>query len=128
MLSSVSKNKVTVAIMVAALASTFVAGVLHVMMAPRSLEREFLEGVFFLISGILQIFWVLPVLRDWHKVWYYVGMGGSGVLFALWLMERIPGLMDGRGIRLSANTIAIEAFQIAFIVLCFVLLKRRTND
>ena len=109
------------------MASTIIAGMLHILMAPRSIEREFLEGVFFLISGVMQVFWLLPILKEWHKVWYYVGIGGTGVLFALWFMERIPGLVDGRGIRLSPNTIAIEGFQIAFIVLCFILVRRRAK-
>jgi hypothetical protein len=109
------------------MASTIIAGMLHILMAPRSIEREFLEGIFFLISGVMQVFWLLPILKEWHKVWYYVGIGGTGVLFALWFMERIPGLVDGRGIRLSPNTIAIEGFQIAFIVLCFILVRRRAK-
>lgn len=107
------------------MSSTIIAGALHILMAPRSIEREFLEGIFFLISGIMQVFWLLPILKEWHKAWYYVGIGGAGILFVLWFMERIPGLVDGRGIRLSPNTIAIEGFQIAFIVLCIILLRRR---
>lgn len=123
----VIKNKITFGIICAVIASTVIAGVLHILMAPRSLEREVLEGIFFLISGIMQVFWLLPVLKEWHKIWYYVGIGGTGLLFALWLQERIPGMMDGRGIRWSANTVAIEVFQIAFIVLCIILLVRRSK-
>ena len=123
----VSKNKITFAIICGAMASTIIAGVLHILMAPRSIEREFLEGIFFLISGIMQVFWLLPILKEWNKGWYFVGIGGTGILFALWFMERIPGLLDGRGIRLSPNTLAIEGFQIAFIVLCIILLRIRAK-
>ena len=127
-MSYLSKNKATSALMIAAMVSTLVGGILHIMMAPRSLEREFLEGVFFLISGILQVFWMLPIIKKWNRVWHYVGIGGTAILFALWLGERIPRLIDGGGIRLSANTLAIEGFQIAFIVLCIMLLKRKSKE
>ena len=120
-------NKLKFALIIIAMASTVIAGILHIFMVPRSIDRDVYEGIFFLISGILQIFWILPIIKDWHKVWYYVGIIGTGVLFALWLATRIPGIESGRGIKLSANTVAIEAFQIAFIVLCFVLLKNKTK-
>ena len=97
-------------------------------MVPRSLDREFEEGVFFLISGILQVFWILPIIKNWNRIWYYVGIGGTAILFALWIGERMPRLVDGGGIRLSSNTLAIEGFQIAFIVLCIILLKRKSNE
>ena len=121
-------DKVNLILVIGAVAATAIGGILHVLMAPRSLNREFEEGIFFLISGILQIFWILPIIRNWHKVWYFVGIGGTAVLFALWLGERLPRLLDGGGIRLSANTLAIEGFQIAFIVLCVILLKRKSSE
>jgi len=123
-----SKNKLKAILIIAAITSTTIAGILHIFMVPRSIERDMYEGIFFLISGILQIFWIMPIIKDWHKIWYYVGVSGTTVLFVLWFAERIPGLESGRGIRLSANTVAIEAFQIAFIGLCIVLLKRKLKS
>ena len=120
-----SKNKLKSILIIAAIASTTIAGILHIFMVPRSIDHDVYEGIFFLISGILQVFWILPIIRDWNKIWYYIGIGGTAVLFVLWFAERIPGLESGRGIRLSTNTIAIEAFQIAFIGLCIVLLRRK---
>jgi hypothetical protein len=111
-----------------AITATAVGGILHILMVPRSLDREFEEGIFFLISGILQVFWILPIIKNWNRIWYYVGIGGTAILFALWIGERIPRLVDGGGIRLSSNTLAIEGFQIAFIVLCIILLKRKSNE
>lgn len=123
-----SQNKLKVILIIAAIASTTIAGILHIFMVPHSIERDMYEGIFFLVSGILQIFWILPIIKDWHKIWYYIGVGGTAVLFGLWFAERIPGLESGRGIRLSANTVAIEAFQIAFIGLCIVLLRRKLKS
>ena len=122
------KNKINFSLVIGAIVSTAIGGILHILMAPRSMNHEFEEGVFFLISGVLQIFWILPLIRDWNRVWYYVGIGGTAILFALWIGERIPRLVEGGGIRLSANTIAIEGFQIAFIALCVILLKRKSNE
>jgi len=122
-----SKNKLKFILIIASIASTTIAGILHIFMVPRSIEHDMYEGIFFLISGILQVFWVLPIIKDWHKIWYYVGIGGTVVLFVLWFAERIPGLESGRGIRLSANTVAIEVFQIAFIGLCIILLRRKSK-
>jgi len=127
-MESFSKNKLKIALITSAMASTAIAGILHILMVPRSIENEVLEGIFFLISGILQIFWILPILKDWNRFWYYIGIAGSGVLFALWLTERIPRMVSGGGIRLSGNTLAIEVFQIAFIVLCIVLVRMKQKD
>ncbi len=127
-MTSFSKNKLKIALITVAITSTTIAGILHILMVPRSMENEVLEGIFFLISGILQIFWILPILKDWNRIWYYIGIAGSGVLFALWLTERIPRMASGGGIRLSGNTLAIEIFQIAFIVLCFVLVRMKSKD
>jgi len=123
-----SKNKLKFALIVAAISSTAIAGILHILMMPRSLDHDLEEGIFFLISGILQVFWILPIIKDWNKMWYYIGIGGTGVLFALWLAERIPRLVEGGGIRLSANTVAIEGMQITFIILCIVLLQRKSKE
>jgi len=120
-----SKNKLKFTLIIAAIASTTIAGILHIFMVPRSIDRDVYEGIFFLIAGILQVFWILPIIRDWNRIWYHIGIGGTAVLFVLWFAERIPGLESGKGIRLSANTVAIEAFQIAFIGLCIVLLRRK---
>jgi len=124
-INSESKNKLKFILIIAAITSTTIAGILHIFMVPRSIEHDMYEGIFFLVSGILQVVWILPIIKDWHKIWYYVGIGGTTILFVLWFLERIPGLESGRGIRLSVNTVAIEAFQIAFIGLCIVLLKRK---
>ena len=122
------KNKIDFVLVISAITATAVGGILHILMVPRSLDREFEEGVFFLISGILQVFWILPIIKNWNRIWYYVGIGGTAILFALWIGERMPRLVDGGGIRLSSNTLAIEGFQIAFIVLCIILLKRKSNE
>lgn len=120
-----SDKKMTI-LAYAAAGCTMIAGILHVFMAPGSLNREVLEGVFFLISGGVQVFWALPVIKEWNKIFYFVGIGGTAILFGLWLVPRIMGYASGRGFRISEMAILIEAFQIAFIVLCIVILKKKS--
>jgi len=105
----VSDKKMTV-LAYAAVGCTMIAGILHVFMAPGSLSREFLEGLFFLISGGIQVFWAIPVIKEWNKVFYFVGIGGTTILFGLWFVPRILGLAAGRGFRISEIILLIEIF------------------
>ena len=34
--------------------------------------------IFFIISGLTQIFWFIPVIKRWSNIWYYIGIGGTG--------------------------------------------------
>ena len=120
-----SDKKMTI-LAYAAASCTMIAGILHVFMAPGSLNREILEGIFFLVSGGVQVFWALPVIKEWNKIFYFVGIGGTAVLFGLWLVPRIMGYASGRGFRISEIALIIEAFQIAFIVLCIIILKKKS--
>jgi hypothetical protein len=105
-----------------------IAGILHVFMASGSLNREPMEGIFFFISGGIQVFWALPVIKEWNRIFYFVGIGGTAVLFGLWLVPRIMGLASGRGFRISEMALIIEAFQIAFILLCIIIAKKKSIE
>jgi len=123
----ISGKKMTI-LAYATVGCTMIAGILHVFMAPGSLNREFLEGLFFLISGGIQVFWALPVIKEWNKIFYFVGIGGTAILFGLWLVPRILGLASGRGFRISEIALLIEIFQIAFIVLCIIIVKKKSVE
>ena len=112
----------------AAAGCTMIAGILHVFIAPGSLNREPLEGVFFLFSGGVQVFWALPVAKEWNKIFYFVGIGGTAVLFGLWFVPRVMGLVSGRGFRISEIALIIETFQIVFIVLCIMIAKKKSIE
>jgi hypothetical protein len=80
--------------------------------------------VFFIISGLAQIFWVIPVVKRWSKPWYYVGIGGTVILVIMYLIA-----VPGSGYPVSQLDIAIELFQIIFIILCsIIVLKDRTTS
>ena len=107
----------------AAAATTVIAGILHVLMGTHSESGEEAQGIFFLVGGILQIFWALPVFKGWNKIWNYVGIGGTAVMIILWAATHIHGLTHGRGV--GGTTLPLEISQIAFIGLCIALLKIR---
>jgi hypothetical protein len=100
----------------AAAATTAIAGILHLIQASNVLGFSLNFFIFFIVAGIAQLFWVVPMIRKWGRVWYYVGIGGTIVLIALYAITRMPGNpITGRGGPISPMALAIEVFQVAFI-------------
>ena len=103
--------------------STLIAGILHLSLVANAIERNFNTGILFLIGGLAQVFWVLPTIRGWNKIWYYVGIGGTLTFILIWAITRFPGNpINGRGGSIGETAIAIEVFQVAFIVLSIIIL------
>jgi hypothetical protein len=108
------------ALLYAAAASTFIAGVLHLAIVPMFFMQMSTDiTIFFIVSGLAQIFWVIPVIKGWIKPWYYVGIGGTIILIIMYLIA-IPG----SGHPVSQLDIAIELFQIVFIILCSIIIAK----
>ena len=104
----------------AAAASTFIAGVLHLAIVPMFFTQMSIDiTIFFIVSGLAQIFWVIPVIKRWIKPWYYVGIGGTVILIIMYLIA-----VPGSGYPVSQLDIAIELFQIAFIILCSIIIAK----
>ena len=100
----------------AAAATTAIAGILHLIQASNSLGFNLNFVIFFIVTGIAQLFWVVPTIRRWGRPWYYVGIGGTIVLIILFAITRMPGNpITGRGGPVSPMALAIEVFQAAFI-------------
>ena len=107
----------------AAAGSTLIAGILHLSLVANVIDRNFNTGILFLLGGLAQVFWVLPTIRGWNKVWYYVGIGGTLTLILIWAITRFPGNpINGRRGSIGETAIAIEVFQVAFIVLSIIIL------
>jgi hypothetical protein len=49
----------------AAAATTAIAGILHLIQASNVLGFNLNFGIFFIIAGIAQLFWVVPMIRRW---------------------------------------------------------------
>jgi hypothetical protein len=100
----------------AAAATTAIAGILHLIQASNSFGFSLYFGIFFIVAGIAQIFWIVPMIRRWGRPWYYVGIGGTIVLIILFAITRMPGNpITGRGGPVSPMALAIEVLQAAFI-------------
>ena len=108
--------------------STFIAGVLHLTLVANAIDRNLNTGMLFLIGGIAQVFWVLPTIRRWNKGWYYVGIGGTLTFIIIWIVTRFPGNpINGRGGSIGETAIAVEVFQLAFVILGIIILVRDPN-
>jgi hypothetical protein len=111
-----------------AAATTALAGILHLILVPDIIGRNLNSGVFFIVAGIAQIFWVIPMLKRWGRTWYYIGIAGTIVLIIMWVMTRAPGNpITGRGGPISEIAIAIELFQIAYVVITAIIIKKERN-
>jgi hypothetical protein len=90
--------------------STFLAGIL--LLTLFSIDAKIgWPSVFFLISGIFQLFWVIPLIRAWGIYWIYTGMIGSIISIVIYV--EYPIYLLGIG---------AEIFQAAFIVICGIIL------
>lgn len=70
------------------------------------------------MGGTAQVFWALPMARAWGKPWYYVGIGGTLVLIAIWVITRFPGNpITGRAGQINEMGIVVELLETAFVVL-----------
>ena len=102
-----------------AAASTFIAGVLHLAIVPMFFNKMPTNvTIFFIISGLAQLFWVIPVIKRWSSIWYYIGIGGTVILIILWIVA-----VPARGLAVSELEVCIEFFQVVFIILCIIIVK-----
>ncbi len=76
-----------------------------------------------------QIFWVVPTIRNWGRVWDYTGIAGTLAFIAIWAITRLPdNPITGRAGRIGDSAIVIEFFQIAFVVLMAILVSKRKSS
>lgn len=94
MSQTLTRDKKILIISIVAAATTVIAGILHVQMAPRSLSQNLGEGILFLVGGLLQIFWAVPVIKQWGRIWQIIGISGTAVFFALWYADKLHLISD----------------------------------
>lgn len=93
--TKVGNTKLMTSITYAAAATTVIAGILHLMMVQRSISHNMDEGVLFLVGGILQTFWAVPVIRQWGRIWQIIGIVGTAVFVILFFSDRLHILPEG---------------------------------
>jgi len=105
-------------------ASTFVAGVLHLTIVPMFFSQMSLDvTIFFIVSGMVQLFWVIPTVKRLIIPWYYIGIGGTIILIIMYFIA-----VPGSGYPISPLDVAIEASQIAFIILSIIIIKKNRAE
>ena len=115
---------------IAAAAATAIAGIVHLYM-PLAHTRMF-ENIpmvtFFLGSGIAQIFWILPMIKRWGRIWYYIGIAGNIAFIILYVITRFPGNpVNGRGGDVDAIDMTCELAQVAYIAITTVILAKERS-
>ena len=107
-----------------AVASTLIAGVLHLALVPMFFNQMPPDVmIFFLGSGLAQLFWIIPTVKRWIFPWYYIGIGGTIVLIILWIIA-IPG----SGYPIGGMDVVIEVSQIAFVILAVIVIKKNREE
>ncbi len=89
------------------------------MLVPSSIIAGIEYTTFFIISGLAQLFWVLPMVKRWGRIWYIIGIAGTAVLVGLTgyvVIDTVrnPQLAPPGIIELA---VAIEIFQISYVII-----------
>jgi hypothetical protein len=115
-------NKIS-SLVISASICTGIAGILHLSMLPAFNEQM---TILFLVGGLAQVFWILPTVKNWGRIWDYIGIVGTVAFMLLWVITRIPdNPITGRGGMISDTAIATEIFQLAFVVLMAIIVYVR---
>src|SRR5919206_1249515 len=111
---------------IAAAATTAIAGILHLIWASSIIGKAPPTfSIFFVVSGIAQAFWALPMIKRWGRKWYYIGLAGTVVLVILYAATRLPNqLTGGRPAPTNEIGISILIFEIAYIAITSKILIR----
>jgi hypothetical protein len=124
LLTLMNMNRTFKALVYGAAASTLIAGVLHLALVPMFFNQMRPDVmIFFIGSGLAQLFWIIPTVKRWIFPWYYIGIGGTIVLILLWIIA-IPG----SGYPIGGMDVAIEVSQIAFIILSVIVIKKNREE
>jgi protocatechuate 3,4-dioxygenase beta subunit len=95
-----------------------VAGILHLTLGPNNLALNMASGMLFIVGGIAQVFWIIPLVRKWGRPWYYVGIVGTLIFILIWVITRMPeNPITGRAGLVNLTALIVESSQVAFIVL-----------
>jgi hypothetical protein len=113
---------------IAAAIATAIAGIVHLYIPlidhPQML-KNIPMAIFFLGSGIAQLFWVIPMIRRWGNIWYYIGIAGNIAFILLYVITRFPGNpVNGRGGDIDMVDLACEFAQVAYIIITSIIIAK----
>jgi uncharacterized BrkB/YihY/UPF0761 family membrane protein len=109
---------------------TGIAEILHLRLVQNAISFNFINyAIFFLVSGIAQLFWVLPMIKRWGWKWYAIGIVGTVILVGLTgyvIISILYNPISGRG-GISEMAIAIEVFQVAYVVITVIIVSKERS-
>lgn len=115
---------------IAAAVATAIAGIVHLYMPlshPRMLGN-LPVAVFFLGSGIAQIFWILPMLKRWGRLWYYIGIVGNAGFIILYVITLFPdNPVTRKGGSVDITALICELGQVAYILITVAILSKESK-
>ena len=65
------------------------AGLIHLYLAPIHSEHALAHGIFFVVSGIVELVWAFLFTRKKTETMYYAGIMITGGLIVLWAITRV---------------------------------------
>ena len=113
---------------IAAAAAIAIAGILHLILASNVITRgASLFGIFFIVAGLAQLFWVLPMIKRWGRMWYFIGIAGTIILMIIYAITRIPNpITGGRAVPVNEIGGAVMVVEGVYIILpAIILVKER---
>jgi hypothetical protein len=110
---------------IAAAAATAIAGILHLILGSNVITRGALFGIFFIVAGLAQLFWLLPMIKRWERIWYFIGIAGTVILMIIYAITRVSNPITG-GRALPVNEIggAVMVVEAVYIILTAIILVK----
>lgn len=97
------------------------------MLVSGSINSHLEYATFFLVSGMAQIFWVLPMVKKWGRIWYIIGIAGTIVLVGLtgYVIANIIENPESAPPGIAELAIAIEVFQLSYVIMTGIIIVKR---
>ncbi|MGB7664273.1 MAG: hypothetical protein WBL67_16170 [Nitrososphaeraceae archaeon] len=106
---------------------TGIAGMLHLILVSSSINSHLEYATFFLISGVAQIFWVVPMVKKWGRTWYVIGIAGTLVMVGLtgYVIVNIVENPQSAPPGVSEMAVAIEVLQVSYVIMTGIIIAKR---
>jgi hypothetical protein len=106
---------------------TGIAGILHLILVSSSITSHLEYATFFLISGVAQIFWFVPMVKKWGRTWYVTGIAGTLVMVGLtgYVIVNIVENPQSAPPGISEMAVAIEVLQVSYVIMTGIIIAKR---
>lgn len=111
--------------------SSIAAGLIHTAVVPEHLEEAWIFGLFFILAGVFQIAWSIPVVLGHSVVIYATGALANGAIIGIWLVSRTTGVPIGPDSWVPEPAAALDVtatvLELLLVVGALALLRRRAH-